>query len=496
MRILCYTLLAALVIFLPGAPGLSAQQQGQQQSPQQAQQQTPGQSAPIPALAGNGQSDTGSPDADSLVPDTRSLAGAQDVSLGGLKTGYSYWLPYLQVSATFDSNPLSAGGTGWSTWPTFFGGVDLHRTSENSDLMLSYLGGGAFSNTSGVGNATFEQLGLAERLTFHRATVAFLDEFAYLPEANFGYAGIGGSYLQNGGNIGLASGFTPNQSILTALGQRVSNTVVAEGNAYLTPRSYFTFVGSYGLLDFFASNLDNNNETIGQVGYNYQMTRKDTIAVLYRFDALRFENITQWINSNSVELAYSRRVTGRLAFQLTGGPNYAISEAPLTGPLSSSTETTSPAAAPEKTRQFLWNLYSVLDYRLQRTELTASYGHGVSGGSGVLAGAVTQNFSGSARRQFTRSFNGAWIVGYSRNTGLGIVSPLALTVSDETYDYYFTGVNVRWNFARSTSLYLGYQVNYQLADVQFCITSPCNTNFLEHEITMSLGWRPERPFTF
>jgi hypothetical protein len=428
-----------------------------------------------------------------LAPDTHSLAGAEYLTLGAPKTGHDYWEPYVEVSSTLSSNPPSPnGGTGWSTWATFFGGLDLHRLSGNSDLSLSYLGAEAISNNSGINNSTIQQFGVADRVTFRRSAVTFLDQLGYLPESSFGYAGIGGPSLVTGGSVGLQGGFIPNQSILTSLGERISNTFAVQDDAFLTPRSTLTFVGSYGVLDFLGSNLNNNREVTLQGGYNYLLSRKDTIAVFYRFDAFRYDHINQSINDNSVQLSFARRVTGRLALQISGGPDVAFSQTPInqttTSAGSSSTSTSG------KTRQFFWDLNSNLTYQFRRTSLGMSYSHGVSGGSGVLAGAITDGVSGTASRRFTPTLSGAWDFGYSRNQGL-VVTATTLTASNQTYNYWFTGVNVSRTLGRAINLYLGYQANYQTSNAAFCVTATCGKSYLQNEIFMTLGWHP-RPSAF
>ena len=144
-----------LVVAMPAA---WAQQQTQDQSAQPAQPAQPVQPVqPIPALrsplasaAGNGDSQTSDQDSQSLSPDTRPLAGAQDLSLGSPTGTHSYWEPQAVVTSTFDSNPLiTTGGGGVTVWTTFLGGMEVHRNSENSNLILSYLGGGSISNNSG-----------------------------------------------------------------------------------------------------------------------------------------------------------------------------------------------------------------------------------------------------------------------------------------------------------------------------------------------------------
>jgi hypothetical protein len=500
MRTLSCFALTVLATLALSVPEVRAQGQDQQQT-QGTTQQNQGQSdQPIqayhPPLAGvgdNTQAEDANGGVETLVPDNRSLAGAQYLSLGAPKTGYHFWTPYLELSSTLDSNPgTSTGGAGWTTWTTIYGGLDLHRTSGNSDLALSYLGGEAISNDSGVGDSTVQQLGISDRITFRRSALMLADQLAYLPEASFGYAGVGGPDLQFGGNVGLQTGFTPNQSILTGLGNRISNSVVTQFDTFLTPRSTLTFVGSYGLLDYFGSNLNNNREAIFQGGYNYLLTRKDTIAFLYRFDALRYDHIAQSINSHAVEVSYARRVTGRLALQLTGGPDVAFSETPITG---SSTSPVVIGIPSGKTRQFFWNLNSSVNYDLRRMALQLSYNHGVTGGAGVLAGAITDNVSGDLSRQLTRTMNGSWNIGYSRNNGDAITVTSPSTSSGQTYDYWFTGVSVTRTLGRAMNLYLSYQVNYQNSNSTFCVTAACGNSYLQNQISLTLGWRP-RPIGF
>ena len=159
MRNLCYRFCAPLSFMLILAPVARPQQQQQDQTQQQQQQQSTEQpSQPIPAyhsplasLAGSDQAQETSPS--DITPDTRSLAGAQELGLGMPRTEHSFWQPSVNVSSTFDSNALGGTGSGgWVAETSVTGGVDLHRMSENTDLTLSYVGGAMFSNNSDIGN--------------------------------------------------------------------------------------------------------------------------------------------------------------------------------------------------------------------------------------------------------------------------------------------------------------------------------------------------------
>ena len=53
---------------------------------------------------------------------------------------------------------------------------------------------------------------------------------------------------------------------------------------YLTsPRGSVTLSGSYGLLNFVEPGNVDNQTTTGTIGYNYVLTRKDTIGAFYSF---------------------------------------------------------------------------------------------------------------------------------------------------------------------------------------------------------------------
>ena len=503
MRRSQYILGPALVMLTIGVPRGGAQQQSQQQPPQQAPQQSQNQpSQPIPAyrspLTGtdNSAADDANGSPEALAPDTRSLAGAQDLSLGAPKTGHSFWQPHFDLSSTLASNSLSStGGTGWATWTSFFGGVDLTRTSGNSDLRLTYFGGDAVSNHNGR-NFIVQQLGIAERLSFRRYSVTFLDQALYTPEASFGYAGIGGPGLFSGGYLGLQSGFLPDESVVTAIGQRINNASVVEVNTLLTPRSSLTFVGSYGTLIFFDNSFNNNYQVTFQAGYNYVLTRKDTIALLYRFSALRYDHINQSINIHSALVSYARRVTGRLAFQILAGPDIAFSQTPIPGSLGTSGGTVGISAGTGRVEQYFWHLNTNLNYQLRRsTVVQLSYDHGVRAGSGVLAGAVTDSASLLGSRQLTPALHGTLVVGYSRNRGLTITPASRLVSSTQVYDYWFTNVSFARSLRHSMNLSVGYQANYQNSSSSFCVTATCGTTFLQHQVFLSLGWHP-RPTAF
>jgi hypothetical protein len=466
------------------------QTQPSPQDPNQGSQQT----QPIPAirspLAGINGNDQDEQVTQKTLPDTTPLSGIEPISLGKAPLGHNYLQPQFKIFSTADSDELSASGnSGWADFTSFLGGIDVHQSSGISDLSLSYLGGGTIAIGGNAGDSVLQQLGVNEALNWRRVKLTFVEQFSLLPESSFGYAGLGGGVsLPGGGSIGLQPGLTPGDSVLTTRGLRLSNSLLTEADINLDPRSSITVAGGYSLLHYFDNNFLNFGDTIFQVGYNHQMTRKDTFAVFYRFSGYRYSGFNQSINDNSFQVSYGRRVTGRLSFQIAGGPDITFVAVPITG--------TSAGATPSsgKMQELYWSLSTNVQYQLQRTGFSASYSHGVNGGSGVLAGAIGDTVSASANRQLTRQVNAGVNFGYSHSTGLNaFTTPTAPTM--QSYGYWYGGVNLTRTWGRTLDLNLNYTVQYQASNSTFCVGPTCVTNLVRNQISLGLNWH-RQPIAF
>lgn len=472
-------------------------QQEQQQQQQQQQTQTQGQGAqqpmaPIPAYhsplaslaAGNDQEQQTNPS--ELIPDTHSLAGVEDLTLGAPKIERSYWQPSLDVISTFDTNPLlTTGSGGWVAYTNLLGSVDLHRISGNNDLSASYTGGATVSNDSNYGTTVLQEFGLADHITLRRNVISVFEQLMYLPEAGFGYGGLGGLGVPGGGQIGLQSGFLPYQSVITSQGQRVTNSSLAELDTALTHRSSLTFVGGYMLLHFFGSSLLDSGDALFQAGYNYQLSRRDTISVLYSFSDYHFGGGTESFNDNRINAVYGRRVTGRLAFQVGAGPEFVFLNTPAAGVSGGS-----PAPATPSTNVY-WSLHTALTYGLRAGALGLTYDHGVNGGSGVFAGAVGDTVSGSIAYRLAEQLSGGAHFGYSNSKQIatGTAEP------SQSFSYGFAGADLERQLGRTLVLGLAYQFQHQISNDSFCIGTGCGKSFTRQTVSISFGWHA-RPLTF
>jgi hypothetical protein len=497
--------LSMLALALPTARAQDQQNQDQQNQDQQNQgQSSPNQpqsdqntqqsAAPIPAyrspFASAADNDQGE-ETEPVTPDTRPLSGAQELSLGGLNR--SYWQPHADVFGSVDSNPneTPTGGS-WGTWTSFSGGVDVNRVSGNSEMTLNYLGGASISNDGSADNGIVQELGFVDRFTLRRWSLALMDEVSYLPEASFGFGGLGGIEPSTGGSAGLGPVFgVPGETILVGTGQHIANAFTTEASMNLTSRSSLTFDAGYSLLHFLDSDLLNSTEANFRGGYNYRLTRKDTIAMFVTYSAFRYSNFNQSINDYSIEGSYARRVTGRLAFQIAAGPQYAQSRIPITAASGSSGSGTTTGSS----TYLFWTLHTNLAYQLERVALGLSYYHGVDAGSGVLGGSVTDTVSGSATRRMSRTFSSAVTAGYSRDTGVDFASTTSTTPTSETYSYWFAGATFSHPISSTLGLTLSYRLQYQNSNASFCVGSTCGTSLIRNVFSFGVGWH-QRPLLF
>jgi hypothetical protein len=460
--------------------------QPQQTQPQQPQQpdQSGGEEQPIPAYKSPlaSQADNGNTDANTpiqLLPDNAPLTGIQSLSLGVPLHRHSYWEPHAQFDATVDTNPPTNERSGLTLWSTIAGGVDLYRYSGNSEISFQYLGGGIFSNNdnAGGGGGILQDANLSVEFTSRRWSLILLDELRYSPENSFGGAGFEGISSPIGVGGGLGGQIGADQTILSAFGQRLTNSSDAEVNYLLSPNSSLTLVGGVSLLNFFDEPLLNSTEFNFEAGYNHKLNRSDSIGISYQFSAFRYDNFPQAININRVLVSYGKKITGRFAFKLSAGPEFAQFQTSISG-------------TNGLTNEFTWSLYAEVLYALERTEIAANYRHGVVGGSGVLAGANGNELGAHVTHQISRTFTGSLNVGYARNSGLPIQLP-GISSAPGTYDYWIAGAHLNHPIGRTLHVIVGYDAQYQNSNAPFCSGSNCGQSFFRNLFTVGLAWRTQ-----
>jgi hypothetical protein len=396
---------------------------------------------------------------------------------------HSYWVPGVSYYNFIQSNDQSqGGGSGWTSSNYLAGNLSLLENWSRSQLAVNYSGGGNFSTDSSVGNGWFQQVGATQTVTWERVQLTLLDQFSYLPQSQFGFgAGTGLAQPGIGGSLGVGStgvglGLDPSQSIFTAIGPRYSNTFGTQVNYQLSARSSVTIGGVYSLLRFSqAGNIESDNY-IGNAGYNYQITRKDTLGLIYRYSSFHYIGIDQAIGDQIIQAAYGRKITGRLALQLTGGPDITHFRLVLQG-------------TNGKTRSVSGSGSATITYVIPKGNLSLSYFHGVTSGSGVFLGATSDQITGSASRKLTRVWSGDAHAGYARNRN----AQTAQGTANPNFDTVFAGASVARALGRNANFSLGYTAYIEKANSTVCAGANCGSDFTSHQISVGLSWHT-RPF--
>ena len=410
-----------------------------------------------------------------LKPDTRPVSGVEEMRVESPGRSRNYVIPSLRVSAFGDSNQTigAAQTTGFEMSGNVVGSLAAHRVTRRNDFSLDYSGGGIFYARNSQPNASMHQMGITETYQGRRWGITLGDRLSYLPESAFGFGGFG-SGVGMGGDFGSWNPVIgSSQTVFSGRGPRISNNGLVQVQYNASARSTLTLAGSFAILRFKEPGFVESNFSFGTVGYNYALNRKDTVSVSYGFGAIRFLGSPFHIDSHYGQISYGRRVTGRLAFLVAGGPQFVISRSPAVG----------------STNKLDWTAHTSLDYILGRSSLNWSYAHYTSNGSGLFFGAKTDNFSGSFSNRLTRNWTWSIAPGYTRNTTLR-GGPSVISASAFNSVYGSTSFNR--NLGRYTDLAFSYTLHDQWSDA----LSPNGINegssYLRHFLSVSLTWHTAR----
>jgi hypothetical protein len=176
-----------------------------------------------------------------------------------------------------------------------------------------------------------------------------------------------------------------------------------------------------------------------------------------------------------VHAAYGRKITGRLALQLLGGPEITTFRIPVRG----QTRRVSPSGS------------ATLSYAWGANNLSLTYSHGVSNGGGAQVGANSDQVQTGLDRQISRYWHGNINFGYARNEGLGNFSGLSQNM--QAFDSYYVGGGLGRPLGRNSTLLLGYTARIQSSNQAVCAAGTCSTNYTQHQVSVGFSWHA-RPF--
>jgi hypothetical protein len=410
-----------------------------------------------------------------LQPDNQPLSGIQNLTLGTPEIRHSYWVPGIEYGNIAMSNSLSpASNIGWNTTSFVTGDVSLLEAWGHSLLSANYSGGGFFSTDPTQGDGQYHQLSTAYEIDKRRWQVLLVDQFSYLPQTAFGFGGPSGLAFPGAMGAlavplpGLEAAYLPSQTVLTAIGPRYSNASAMQVTYALSPRSSLTLAGVYGTLRFTdPGNVDSDSELLN-LGYNYALSRKDSVGLIYRFAAYHFPGSAQAVGNHVAQIVYGKKVTGRVALKLAGGPEVITFRVPVGG----------------STQKITGSGSAALTYAFVRSSFGLGYSHDVSGGSGVFTGSTIDQANASFNRKLTPVWAGSVSFGYAKTSP--IVSPTR--VISPVYDAWLAGAGLNRPLGRTAFLSLAYQAQIQNSNVALCGNPRCGTSRTANQIFLTFQW--------
>jgi len=461
------SLVCLMALCLWVKPLLARQEEGEKPKP--AGRQYP------PAIDTTGDQQNPDQGNQTLQPDNQPLSGIQNLTLGTPEIRHSYWVPGIEYGNIAMSNSLSpAVNTGWNTTSFVTGDVSLLEAWGHSLLSANYSGGGFFSTDPTQGDGEYHQLSTAYEIDKRRWQVLLVDQFSYLPQTAFGFGGPSGlAFPGVMGALavplpGLETTFLPSQTVLTAIGPRYSDASALQVTYALSPRSSFTLAGVYGILRFSdPGNVDSDSELIN-VGYNYALSRNDSVGLIYRFAAYHFPGSAQAVGDHTAQIAYGKKVTGRVALKLAGGPEVITFRVPIGG----------------TTQKITGSGSATLTYAFVRSSFGLGYSHDISGGSGVFTGSTIDQANASFNRKLTPVWAGSVSFGYAKTRP--IVSPTG--VISPVYDAWLAGAGLSRPLGRTSFLSLAYQAQIQNSNVTLCGGPSCGTSRTLNQIFLTFQW--------
>lgn len=387
----------------------------------------------------------------------------------------------LGVHATEGMQTNPSGLLGYSSQyspvTNVLGSARLRDVKRHSTSALDYSGGGSLY--AGYGSASFfeqqiQQLGASQSFASRRWRLVLRDNLRYLSEGSFGTSTL------NSANLGASSGDSPTDSGTSsdpsppvAIGQDsyLVNDSGAEFVEALSKRSSVFAGGNYSLVNYFntAQSLYNIHQASSSGGYSYQLTRKDSIGVLYQYQNFRYpSDALGSVSTNAIEFTYRRIITGRMNLSANVGPDF----------------TDVNSGKGEQTRQIGFTARASVGYKWEKSSLSGFYSHQVAGGSGIFAG-VNEDVAGalvdrSIHRHWNASVNGGYTLGRQ-------IGPALPGQNLGSFAFEFAGGTVRRQLGRNLSAFGTYDFSGQ--NFSNCAVSlGCEPVLRRHTVSVGMDW--------
>jgi len=404
------------------------------------------------------------PDSSQVRADTHTLSSIETLGIGSLALVRSIIDPSF-VFSQFGDTGITPGTKSSST--SLGVNLSFDRNGSRSRLTGFYGGAQVLYYPDSSYNTAYHNLAVSQEIRWARWVLRLRDDLLISPEASFGGLDIGGRGLSGDANTlnSLQPSAGVSDTILTQRARRLTNTASGEVNYSLSRRSIVTFAGSYASLNFMDPGFIDSRRITGRVGYDYALAPKDSIALFYDYRRTDFSPTSDRLQTDSFQLSYGRKVTGRLAFQIAAGPLLLHSSL--------------------RERTLDWTLSGAMTYQTGRSQYSLSYARAPSSGSGVFLGADSHTVTASMRHALTQSWSSSLSAGYAFDQNL---APAGGIVS--RFHNWYSSASVKRTMGRHLRLDLSYRFQQQGAGRGTCPVLACGSTQSRQTLGITLEWHP------
>jgi hypothetical protein len=398
---------------------------------------------------------------DQVRADTHTLSSIENLGMGSLSVVRSFVDPSFVFTQLGDSG-ITPGNKSSST--SLGVNLSFDRNTSRSSLTGFYGGAQVLYHPDSSNNTMYHKLAVSQEIRWARWGLRLRDDLLISPEASFGGLDIGGLGLSGGANT-LQPSVGVSDTILTQRARRLSNAASGEINYSFSRRSIVTLAGSYASLHFMEPGYIDSRRITGRVGFDYALAPKDSVAVFYDYRRTDFSPTSDRLQTDSFQLSYGRKVTGRLALQIAAGPQLLHSSL--------------------RERTLDWTLSGAMTYQTRRNVYSLSYSRGPSSGSGVFLGANSHTVTASMRNALTQSWTSSLSAGYAFDQNL---APVNGVVSH--FDNWYANAGLGREIGRHVRFDLTYRFQRQGAGAGTCPVLACGSTQLRQTLGVTLYWHP------
>jgi len=335
------------------------------------------------------------------------------------------------------------------------GDVSYTAKSELRPFSLDAAGGVILANQSGQGTTGFISGAISQGYITRTWNFNISDSVSFLPQSpTTGLSGIPGV-----GDLGLTPVQGPVQGpaggILSVSGNRVANSITGSAERQIGRETSISGSGSWSIFHFLGDNassvgLLDTSMVSGTVAVNRRLDARSSMSVNADYATFSYSHSSTGltppdIETRGINLSYQRLLSRTLSVSVSGGPQW----------VSSSNSTLIPSDVNAA-------VSASLSYSRGLTSASIGYSRGVSAGSGVLAGALTDNVFASVGHTYGRKWVAALTAGYTHSSGLTqLTGQQFLGAVNQNYDTTFGEVQVTRGFTPHFSGFASYEAQHQ-----------------------------------